>query len=168
MNLDDAQKQQVIAWLQQGATLAQVQKRLETEFGLNVTYRDVKFLVSDLQVLPRDSEPTAPTVLPGKPAKPGGLAREAAARPLAPEDREEPPPPAPPPGQVRVSVDQLARPGAMVSGNVTFTDGQSAAWYIDQMGRLGVAPATKGYRPSPSDMQEFQMALEQELARQGF
>jgi hypothetical protein len=35
------------------------------------------------------------------------------------------------------------------------------------MGRLGVAPEQKGYRPSSEDMREFQAALEQQLARMG-
>jgi len=166
MNLDDAQQQQVIAWLQQGATLAQVQKRLETEFGLSLTYRDVKFLVGDLQVLPQDAEPAVPAVLPAKPSPLGETSRVPAAPASKNVGQEVPFPPAPSP--LQVSVDKLARPGAMVSGNVTFTDGQSAAWYIDQMGRIGIAPKDKAYRPSPADMQEFQMALEQELARQGF
>ena len=69
---------------------------------------------------------------------------------------------------VSISVDQLARPGAVVSGKVTFSDGQKADWYFDQAGRLGLAPEQTGYRPPPGDLQEFQMALENELSRLGF
>jgi hypothetical protein len=64
-------------------------------------------------------------------------------------------------------VDKVTRAGALVSGNVTFSDGQKAGWYLDQMGRLGMAPTEKGYRPSPADVEEFQLALEKELARLG-
>ncbi len=164
MNLDDAQKQQVIAWLQEGATLAELQKRLEATFGLRLTYRDVKFLVSDLEVLPKDVEPTAPTDLTSRDLKaPGAL--HAPAKGGAGEPETAPTPPA---ARVRISVDQLTRAGAVVSGNVTFSDGKSAVWSIDQMGRLGIAPQEKGYRPSSGDLQEFQMLLEQELARHGF
>jgi hypothetical protein len=67
-----------------------------------------------------------------------------------------------------VAVDTLARPGAMVSGSVTFSDGKRAAWYVDEMGRLSVAASEPGYRPPAGDMQEFQAALERELARAGF
>ena len=168
MNLDDAQKQTVIVWLQQGATLAEVQKRLETEFGLRLTYREVKFIVSDLQVLPKDAEVVTPAVLAGQPAKPGEAPRGPAPASPATEGWESKKAPPPPEGRVQVRVDQLARPGAVVSGNVTFSDGKSAAWYIDQMGRIGIAPKDKSHRPSAADMQEFQMVLEQELARQGF
>jgi len=164
MNLDDAQKQQVIAWLQQGATLAELQKRLETTFGLRLTYRDVKFLVSDLDVLPKDVEPTAPTDLTGRNPKAPGAPHA----PAVDGAREPETAPTPPAARVRISVDQLTRAGAVVSGNVTFSDGKSAVWSIDQMGRLGIAPQDKGHRPSSADLQEFQMLLEQELARHGF
>jgi hypothetical protein len=168
MNLDDTQKHKVIAWLQQGATLAEVQKRLETEFGLRLTYREVKFLVSDLQVLPKDAEPARPAILPGKAARPGEALPDPTSPTSATQDWEQQNPQPPSEGRVQVTVDKLARPGAIVSGNVTFSDGKSAGWHIDQMGRIGIAPKDKSHRPSAADMQEFQMILEQELARQGF
>jgi hypothetical protein len=67
-----------------------------------------------------------------------------------------------------VTVDQLARPGAMVSGKVTFSDGQKADWYLDQAGRLGVVPVVQGYKPSAADVQQFQLALQDEMAKMGF
>src|SRR6185369_12921220 len=68
---------------------------------------------------------------------------------------------------VSVSVDQLTRAGAVVSGKVTFSDGKKADWYIDQTGRLGLAPQEAGYRPAPGDVQQFQIALEAELSKLG-
>jgi hypothetical protein len=65
-------------------------------------------------------------------------------------------------------VDQVTRPGAIVSGKVTFTDGQLADWYLDQMGRLGVVPKQQGYKPAAGDVQQFQMALESEMAKLGY
>ncbi len=67
-----------------------------------------------------------------------------------------------------VTVDQLARPGALVSGKVKFSDGKSAEWLLDQMGRLGLVPAEKGYKPAPDDLQEFQTVLQVELQKLGF
>ncbi len=71
-------------------------------------------------------------------------------------------------GQVSVSVDKLARPGALVSGKVTFTDGNQAAWHLDQTGRLGLVPQQAGYRPPDADVEDFRAALETELAKLGF
>ena len=69
---------------------------------------------------------------------------------------------------VSVKVDQIARPGSVVSGKVTFSDGNSADWYFDQTGRLGLVPQAPGYRPSAPDLQEFQAMLDGELNRMGF
>jgi hypothetical protein len=77
-------------------------------------------------------------------------------------------PPAGGPGKVTLSVDQLTRPGAVVSGKVTFSDGNTAAWQIDQSGRLGLVPPRPGYQPPASDVQPFQMALEAELSKLGY
>jgi hypothetical protein len=167
MMLDDAQKTQVTVWIEQGLKLAEIQKRLETEFGLRLTYMEVKLLVSDLQVLPKDAEPSRPVDLGAKtssapaPASPGA---EPEITPL--DDMADDLPPAA--GRVKVSVDQIARAGAVVSGGVTFSDGKQGTWFLDQTGRLGLAPAEKGYRPPADDLPEFQAALEQELARMGY
>jgi hypothetical protein len=69
---------------------------------------------------------------------------------------------------VTLSMDSLVVPGAMVSGSVTFSDGTKARWLIDQYGRFGIEPETPGYRPSPEDMNDFQMQLRGELHRKGY
>jgi hypothetical protein len=66
-----------------------------------------------------------------------------------------------------VKVDEITRPGAMVSGSVTFSDGKKAGWYLDQTGRLGMVTEDPGYRPPQADVAQFQIALEQELVRMG-
>jgi hypothetical protein len=65
-------------------------------------------------------------------------------------------------------VDKLARPGALVSGKVTFSDGHTADWRLDQTGQLGLIPQQAGYRPPPADLQQFQAALDAELSKLGF
>jgi len=160
MSLDEAQKSKVKEWVAQGMKLADIQKQLDAEFGLRLTYMEVRFLVDDLKVVPKDVDPPKPAVLP--PATPPPVAEAAA---VAPEPEPELPGAG---GRVSVTVDQLARPGAIVSGKVTFSDGQTAEWYLDQTGRLGLSPKTPGYRPPASDVQQFQMALEAELSKLGF
>ena len=58
-----------------------------------------------------------------------------------------------------------ARPGLMVSGRVTFPDGQGGGWYVDEMGRLGIDPDTAGYRPSEPDLVAFQQELQTVMDR---
>jgi len=61
----------------------------------------------------------------------------------------------------------LARPGALVSGKVKFSDGKTADWILDQAGRLGLVPSQKGYKPPATDLEEFQILLQQELQKLG-
>jgi hypothetical protein len=56
----------------------------------------------------------------------------------------------------------------MVSGKAKFSDGKTAEWFLDQAGRLGLAPSEKGYKPPAADLQEFQIALQSELQKLGF
>jgi hypothetical protein len=146
MNLDDTQRQKVAAWIDEGLKLADIQKRLESEFGLRMTYLEVRMLVDDLKLKPKDPPP------PPKPA-------------AKPEDALAPPPPLP--GKVSVTVDQLTRSGALASGKVKFSDGKTAEWILDQAGRLGLVPSEKGYKPPAADVQEFQIVLQQELQKLG-
>lgn len=156
MNLDEAQRQTVAKWISEGAKLAEIQTRLLSEFKVKLTYMEVRFLVDDLKLTPKDPEP--PKVIAPAAADPAKLTAETNP---APEGTL-------PPSAVSVSVDQLTKPGTMISGKVTFSDGQLADWYLDQTGRLGVVPKTVGYKPSAADVQDFQLALQQEVAKLGY
>ena len=151
MNLNDEQRQRVTAWVLQGAKLSEIQNRLNQEFSLKLTYMETRFLVDDLKLTLKDPEPPKVEKTPVLDAK------------KVVEDK----PAAPVPGGVSLTVDQIARPGTLVSGKVTFSDGQKADWYLDQTGRLGVMPATQGYKPPAADVQQFQMALQEELQKMG-
>jgi hypothetical protein len=164
MNLDEAQRSKVAEWIAQGLKLSEIQSRLASELGVTMTYMEARLLVDDLKLVPKDPEPTkpieSPLAAPAKTPPPGA----------APPSRPGPAAPTPPgggPGSVSVTVDQLARPGAVVSGRVTFSDGNSALWQFDEMGQLRLAPEQAGYRPPAADLQQFQRALETELSRLG-
>lgn len=174
--LTEPQKQTLRAWLQEGQSLAEIQKRLAGELGVHLTYLELKLAVSELDVLPKDREPAVVPEL--SPAATAG----ASGKPLAPTrgkevppTRTQPPagpapaptPPPPAPGQVKVTVDQLSRPGTLASGQVQFSDGKKAQWYFDEMGRLGLVTPEPGYRPPAGDIPAFQAALDRELDRLG-
>lgn len=158
MNLTEEQRQKVAAWIAQGGKLSEIQNRLATEFGIKLTYMEARFLVDDLKLVPKDpeppkaEEPAAAALLQTKPVT-GGTPEEISA---------------PTASKVSVTVDQITRPGALVSGKVTFSDGQTGEWYLDQAGRLGVVPKQQGYKPSAADVQDFQLALQQEVAKLGY
>jgi hypothetical protein len=155
MNLDETQRQMVAKWISEGAKLAEIQKRL-LELGVKLTYMEVRFLVDDLKLTPKDPEP--PKVVAPPAADPAKLTAEKNPAPAGTL----------PASGVSVSVDQITKPGAMISGTVKFSDGQIADWYLDQTGRLGVVPKQAGYKPSPADVQDFQLALQQEVAKLGY
>lgn len=150
--LSSEQQAAVEQWAAEGANLNQVQQRLKGEFGLVLTYLDARLLMVDLNVKlkekekPKEPEPTPEAALPAaeEPAAPGGAST------------------------VKVTLDELAISGAMCSGQVTFTDGKTAAWYIDQMGRLGMRGPEAGYRPPENDVPVFQEELDRLLQGAGF
>lgn len=157
MNLDEAQKKKVSEWIEEGLKLSEIQSKLSSEYGLRLTYMELRFLLADLGLQPRDKpepEPAKPlnAPAPGQPA--------AAEEPIRDEDLQV--------SAVKVTVDQVTRAGALVSGRVTFSDGKKAEWYLDQMGRLGLAGTEPGYRPSQEDLMEFQTELQTQLAKLGY
>lgn len=150
MQLTDEQKQEVSQWITDGAKLSEVQQRLAEEFGIRMTYMEARFLVDDLKLVPQEkAEPEEKT----------------ADAPLEPEAELEEPEASL--GGVQLSVDKIVRPGALISGRVTFSDGMQAEWSLDRAGRFGLMPTQEGYRPSQADLTEFRKALETALAKQG-
>jgi len=156
MDFSDTQKDVIKEWVTEGCGLAEIQRRLASEFGKTMTYMDVRFLILDLDVAIEEPE-DAPEPIPEV------LAADAPGLP--------PPPPASPEsplgGSVSVEVDRLIRPGALVSGSVTFSDGVSATWMLDQTGRLALDPSQPGYRPSEADNAAFVKALQDEISKRG-
>jgi hypothetical protein len=168
MQLTEEQRATVAKWIADGLKLSEIQTRLGKEMGLRLTYMEVRLLMDDLKLQPKDQErPAPPPPVASAPAQgqaPSGVPNEA-------EPFDEPP--GGPEGyggggNVSVTVDQLARPGAIASGKVTFSDGKRADWYVDQMGRLGLTPEVPGYRPPPADVSLFQMQLQAALSRAGY
>ena len=165
MNLDQAQKQRVTEWIEEGLKLSEIQKKLASEFGVSMTYMEVRFLLDDLKLKPKEQQPPVP--VPPLDQQAGMRSANPSARPAAgipePYAQKESAP-----AGISMTIDQMARPGALVSGQVTFSDGNSAAWYLDQMGRLGLTPQQPGYRPSQEDLLTFQTELQNQLANAGF
>ena len=72
------------------------------------------------------------------------------------------------PGGVKIDLDRVVRPGAVASGSVTFSDGTTGKWALDQYGRLMLDTGKKGYQPPADDVQAFQRELSAQLQRHGF
>jgi hypothetical protein len=196
MTLSPEQKQAVSGWVAAGDNLSAIQKKLSEQFKVSMTYMDVRFLVDDLNLALKDPTPkvdasdvtkAAPAQpAAGKPAEKKGLLEKAkeklglsksedpAAAPADDEFAEEadldealPPLGA---SNVSISVDKVTLlPGAMASGTVTFSDGVSGKWIVDNYGRPGFTEVSQpGYRPSAADAQAFMQELSASLQKRGF
>jgi hypothetical protein len=75
---------------------------------------------------------------------------------------------APKPSGVSVAVDRVTAPGSVASGSVTFSDGVTASWHLDQFGRLALNAGRAGYTPSQQDVQALQKELTNALAKMGY
>ena len=125
----------------EGASMSDLQRLLKDEFGISITYMDTRFLILDLGI---------------------ELIEEPKEQP-----KEEVKPAPVPTGEVTVTMDTLTLPGTLVSGKVTFSDGETAIWMLDQTGRPGLEPDTPGYRPTSSDIAEFQIQLRSLIQKSG-
>ncbi|MFA5257813.1 MAG: hypothetical protein WC360_06670 [Opitutales bacterium] len=151
MELSAEQLARLREWAATGTSLSVVQKRLDEEFGIRMTYMQVRFLMDDKGI---EIDSPKPKPAPEPPKTPEELPVKEAEELM--------------PVGVSVTLDRLTRPGSVVSGDVTFSDGVRAKWYLDKMGRLGLDGADDNYRPSPEDVQEFQMELQSMLQEKGF
>ena len=164
MQLSDDQKKLVTQWADDGYDLADIQKRINDEFKLSLTFMDVRFLILDMGIELKDRQrsessdnidlsKTIPAQTSGQPVteSDSGAAADTYGE-----------------ASVSVEIDRVKKPGAVVSGTVKFSDGVSASWVLDQLGRLAVNAGQEGYRPSQKDLQAFQKELSRLLQSQGF
>jgi hypothetical protein len=159
IELNDSQKQAVRDWVGQGNGLSEVQRRLSAEFGITATFMDVRFLIIELGLKVKEkATPPTPVVDGRKEAVPG--TDDA----LAPDRKK----PAGAGRAVSVQVDRVTKPNSLVSGTVIFSDGVSASWMLDQVGRLMINASRPGYKPKPADLESFQTELRTLLETQGF
>ena len=161
MELSDSRIKVISGWVADGLKLGEIQQRLSETFGISLTFMETRFLLDDLNLdLISHPKPVQPDVFQAAPAEldpvPQGLEREA----LAGTDPKR--------GRVKVSLHRINRPGAVASGTVTFSDGTTAEWVLDQMGRLALNAEQEGYQPTAEDVEEFQNELSALLQNRGY
>lgn len=159
MNLTDQQKETVKKWVAEGKGVSEIQRLLSSEFGIDMMYIDVRFLIDDIGAqIPSSGENAADSAQEASPVDTegpqSGSASENEAQVENPRESS---------GGVRVTVSPIQRPGAVMSGDVVFSDGGMAEWVLDNSGRLGLNPSTPGYTPPQSDLPEFQQKLREAL-----
>lgn len=159
MNLSDEQKGIIAERLSDGASIADIQSLITNEFEVAATYMETRFLIDDLNLDLQDQERVSADLNAPSNASPrsnggsGGILDQSGA-----ETKQ-----AGAPDGVTVEIDSIKRPGTALSGSVTFSDGVSAKWYVDPMGRLGLDPDQPDYQPSQEDIETFQMELQAKM-----
>ena len=133
--------------LKDGRTLSQIQDFLRQEKGDNITYMELRILLSEMPDAKLPEKEFSKPVLPPTPSPAAGTADA----------------PAAPAGKLSISMDQLPAPGAMLSGYARFSSGAKAQWFLDETGRLGLEPELGSGKPTAADMQEFSTELRRML-----
>ncbi len=131
-DLTEEQIEQIKVWTSEGDQLADLQKKINSEFKLvpAVTYLDTRFAIIDLGIeLVVEAEPE--------------------------EEKKEEPKPLTPLGYVDANVDTIVRPGFLASGKVIFSDGMNALWGLDETGRLKLDADDPSYEVDDEDMVAF-------------
>ena len=140
--LSSEQIAQLKQWAADGLDLNAMQKRMNEEMDLRLTYMDARFLLLDLHI-----DLVAP-----KPAE---------------EDKKQTPFSAEiplPTGVTQVTIDEITPPHALLCGKVNFMSGARGTWSIDKMGRIDWTP-TSG-EPTADDIKSFESELQKVLRSQ--
>lgn len=153
-SLSDEQIAMIQSWADSGDGLSEIQKKLDSEMNVKVTYLELRFLIDDLGVKLPEIEPEVEDS--------GEDSGEEEAEPLD-DDVET----AASGDDAVVSISALQRPGALISGTVSFAGGETAEWWLDQMGQLGMNPKNEDFRPNEKQMMSFQKELQRVVQEKG-
>ena len=160
----------------EGHNLSKIQDML-AEQGVKMTFMELRLIASEIETsFWQKSEPQPEAASEAeKPAQDAAPAEEADELPADDAGQLPPDDAAPaddaaaddgkeaaPRGRTTVTIDQLARPGFLATGCVSFGSGASGNWCLDQMGRL-MFEKLEG-KPDRQDLQEFQLELQRMFA----
>ena len=112
--VNEQQLAAIKTWAAGKVDLNGIQKKLQSEFGLHLTYMEVRFLMLDHGI-----ELVTETEKEGTPA---------ASSPDAQQQATQETPPVEQGGKVRVELDDLQLPGTLLSGKAHFPGGAEGAW----------------------------------------
>lgn len=150
-------KKLVAQYLNEGIELSEIQDILKNEHNTNMTFLELRLLASELENVDwaalKQEEETEEEAKEEDDKIDDTSTEEDLTTPEGEEAQ---------PGNTVVEVNKLVRPGAVANGSVKFGSGASAEWVLDQFGRLGL-DKTQG-KPTPEDLEEFQIELQKALA----
>ena len=141
--MDNSQRDQLILnRIAEGISLSDIQKELQTELKLSLTYMELRMLVADLEDIQWKNDEKAPV-----------KEKKEAAEVEAVDS-------------VQVTISKIVRPGCSLTGSVIFPSGISGEWYVDQRGGLGL-DTKDDEKPSQEELVAFQKELQEMVSAQG-
>ena len=138
--------------LNEGLSLSDIQKKLQNEKEVKMTFLDLRILASELEEIDWSKQKADIEAVKAEKKAEEDKKKEA-------ENNENNA------GKTVVEVSRLKRPGAIANGTVVFGSGAKAEWALDQTGRLGLDKQTG--EPTQDDVQEFQTELQKLLSEGG-
>lgn len=151
----DEIKEIVATLLNKGVSLSDIQKQLQTEHEVRMTFLDLRLIASEIESVDWSKQKAD---MAAKKAEEKAL-EEKKKKELEAENAEE----VTGDGKIVVEVSKLTRPGAAANGSVQFASGAKADWILDQHGRLGLDKPVG--EPTPEDIKEFQVELQRLLSQ---
>ena len=169
----------IASQLNAGVLLSDVQTKLAQEYGVKMTYFELRMLAMGLAVdwEKQDKPKPAATPAPVVDAAPQEAAADdvadandafdtetEGAEPEADNDEEEvADDEAAVEGETKIVLDETPHPGAALSGTAVFASGASGKWALSRNGRLGFEPDEGSEEPDENDWQLFQAELQKTL-----
>ena len=172
----------IASQLNAGVSLSDVQTKLAQEYGVKMTYFELRMLAMGLAVdwekqdKPKPAATPAPVVAAPQEAAAddddmaaaddfnADDAADTEAEPTDDDDNEEPDDDeAATDGETKIVLDETPHPGAALSGTAVFASGASGKWALSRNGRLGFAPDEGSKEPDENDWQLFQAELQKTL-----
>ncbi len=150
MALSEEQIKSVKEWIEEGLGIGDIQIHLQKKYSLHLTYMETRFALDDANLSPK--------AVIEAPKTQDKLSNQLDSTVVASKDNKMVNK-----GGVSVNVDPVTRPGALVNGSVTFSDGQKASWQLDNMGRISLKADVPGYRPNSEDLMQFQKEIQNQL-----
>ena len=172
----------IASQLNAGVSLSDVQTKLAQEYGVKMTYFELRMLAMGLAVdwekqdKPKPAATPAPVVAAPQEAAAddddmaaaddfnADDAADTEAEPTDDDDNEEPDDDeAATDGETKIVLDETPHPGAALSGTAVFASGASGKWALSRNGRLGFEPDEGSKEPDENDWQLFQAELQKTL-----
>ena len=172
----------IASQLNAGVSLSDVQTKLAQEYGVKMTYFELRMLAMGLAVdwekqdKPKPAATPAPVVAAPQEAAAddddiaaaddfnADDAEDTEAEPTDNDDNEEPDDDeAAAEGETKIVLDETPHPGAALSGTAVFASGASGKWALSRNGRLGFEPDEGSKEPDENDWQLFQAELQKTL-----